>query len=247
MAKSDTVFLQKLEVAARKEQESFFANIAVRLGRTKPLQTAPAHSMKGAPEYWDLVDLPLEERIELFMSNWLKAGGHAKRLLGMAEAQAFIKQFIEETHAKYLIVQDQPGLESLGAALTETEANITLWNASGADCLGKDKLVATAAGADIGIVVVDHGVAYTGSLVVTSAPTKGRSVSLLPTTLIAIIPVERLKTRLSEVLRPFDNLEMKDRPAGIHFISGPSRSADIENDLTIGVHGPGVVYALIIE
>ncbi|NOV03816.1 lactate utilization protein C [Paenibacillus sp. LMG 31457] len=165
----------------------------------------------------------------------------------MAEAQAFIKHFIEETQAKYLIIQDQPELESLGAALTETETDITVWNAAGADRDGREKLVAIAAGADIGIVTVDHAIAYTGSLVVTSAPTKGRSVSLLPTTLIAIIPVERLKTRLSEVLRPFDKLEMKDRPAGIHFISGPSRSADIENDLTIGVHGPGVVYALIIE
>ncbi len=70
---------------------------------------------------------------------------------------------------------------------------------------------------------------------------------MLLTTLIAIIPVERLKTSLGEVLRPFDDLEMADMPAGIHFISGPSRSADIENDLTIGVHGPGIVYALIIE
>lgn len=247
MAKSDTAFLQRLEVEARKHQESFFENIASRLGRVEPLQTAPMHSMKGAPECWNQVDLPIEGRIQLFMSNWQKAGGHVKRLTDMAQAQAFIESFIEETKAKHLIIQDQPELESLVAALTEIETNLTVWNAAGSDCEGKDELVAIAAGADIGIVMVDHAVAYTGSLVVTSAPTKGRSVSLLPTTLIAIIPVERMKTSLGEVLRPFDDLEMTDMPAGIHFISGPSRSADIENDLTIGVHGPGIVYALIIE
>lgn len=246
MAKSDMSFLQKLEVEARKEQASFFENIAARLGRSKPLQTAPVHSTKGAPEFWDQVDLPLEGRIQLFMSNWHKAGGHAKRLIGMAEAEAFIEHFIEETQAKHLIIQDQPELESLGAALTDKEIDITVWNAFGVDCDGKDELIAFAAGADIGVIAAEHAIAYTGSLVITSAPTRGRSVSLLPTTLIAIIAVERLKTSLGEVLRPFDDLEMTDMPAGIHFISGPSRSADIENDLTIGVHGPGIVYALII-
>ncbi|MDQ0916740.1 lactate utilization protein [Paenibacillus sp. V4I5] len=247
MAKSDAAFLQKLQHEALKDQEAFFANISNRLGRAKPMQTAPAHPMKGAPEFWGQVDLPLEERIHLFMANWQKAGGHTQRLKGMEEAQAFIADFIGKTQAKHLIIQDQAELEPLRAALADTETDITVWNAEGADPAAKDELVAKAAGADIGIVAVEHAVAYTGSLVVTSAATRGRSVSLLPTTFIAIIPVDRLRTKLGEVLRPFDELAAKDRPAGIHFISGPSRSADIENDLTIGVHGPGIVYALIIE
>ncbi len=105
---------------------------------------------------------------------------------------------------------------------------------------------ARAAEADFGIVIADHAVAYTGSVTVLSAPNKGRSVSLLPTVLFIIIPVERLKTRLGEVLATFDEAGREQLPAGIHFISGPSRSSDIENDLTIGVHGPGIVYALIV-
>ncbi|NRF90652.1 LUD domain-containing protein [Paenibacillus frigoriresistens] len=247
MAKSDAAFLQKLHQEALKDQEAFFANIANRLGRAKPLQTAPSHSTKGAPEFWEQVDLPLEQRIQLFMTNWQKAGGHTKRLASMSEAEDFIANFIEETQAKHLILQDQPELETLRIALAETETEITVWNAEGADPAAKDELVAKAAGADIGIVAAQHAVANTGSLVVTSGATRGRSVSLLPTTFIAIIPVDRIKTKLGEVLRPFDELAAEDRPAGIHFISGPSRSADIENDLTIGVHGPGIVYALIIE
>ncbi|NOV00931.1 LutC/YkgG family protein [Paenibacillus planticolens] len=248
MAKSDAAFLNQLQEEALKKQEAFFANISTRLGRAKPMQTAPAHPMKGAPAFWEEVNLPLEERIQLFMSNWQKAGGHTKRLSGMAEAGAFIKDFIAKTQAKHLILQDQAELETLRWTLAEeTDTDLTVWNAEGADPGAKDELVAKAAGADIGIVAVEHAVAYTGSLVVTSDATRGRSVSLLPTTFIAIIPVDRLRTKLGEVLRPFDELALGERPAGIHFISGPSRSADIENDLTIGVHGPGIVYALIIE
>ena len=178
MAKSDAAFLQKLNQEALKDQEAFFANISNRLGRAKPLQTAPSHSMKGAPEFWEQVDLPLEQRIQLFMSNWQKAGGHTKRLKGMAEARDFIADFIEKTQAKHLIIQDQPELATLRTALAaETEIDITVWNAEGADPAAKDELVAKAAGADIGIVAVEHAVAYTGSLVVTSDATRGRSVS----------------------------------------------------------------------
>ncbi|SDS35411.1 L-lactate utilization protein LutC, contains LUD domain [Paenibacillaceae bacterium GAS479] len=110
----------------------------------------------------------------------------------------------------------------------------------------RERWLAHAAEADFGVVLADHAVAYTASVVVKSAAYKGRSVSLLPTVLFVIIPRDRLKTRLGEVLQPLDEAGRAALPAGIHFISGPSRSADIENDLTIGVHGPGIVYALLI-
>lgn len=105
---------------------------------------------------------------------------------------------------------------------------------------------ARAAEADIGIVIADEAVAYTGSVAVLSSPEKGRAVSLLPTALIILLPVERLRTRLGEILNRFDKAGREQLPAGIHFITGPSRSSDIENDLTIGVHGPGIVYTLLI-
>lgn len=110
-----------------------------------------------------------------------------------------------------------------------------------------DGPVAAAAAADIGIVIADCAVASTGSIAVTSSPAKGRSVSLLPPALLAIVPVSRLKTRLGEGFAEFDRTPPGQLPAGIHFISGPSRSADIENDLTIGVHGPGAVFAILLD
>lgn len=65
------------------------------------------------------MNLAYEERIQLFMANWQKAGGHTRRLSGMIEAQAFIESLIAETKAKNLIMQDQDELTQLRAELAE--------------------------------------------------------------------------------------------------------------------------------
>lgn len=158
----------------------------------------------------------------------------------------------------------EPGANTVAAASVKPDAAAADWtagnaapgvsasntadrpNSGGPASNSRERWLAHAAEADFGVVLADHAVAYTGSVVVKSAANKGRSVSLLPTALFVLIPRDRLKTRLGEVLKPLDEAGREALPAGIHFISGPSRSADIENDLTIGVHGPGIVYALII-
>lgn len=161
MAKSDPAFLQQLHEEALKKQESFFANISTRLGRAKPLQSAPAHPMKGLPLLGGYQPSAGGAYSALHV-ELAKAGGHTYRLSGMTEAQAFITDFISKTQAKNLIIQDQPELEMLRASLSaDTETNITVWNAQGATAEAKDELVAKAAGADIGIVAVEHVVAYT--------------------------------------------------------------------------------------
>lgn len=78
MGKSDPQFLRRLEEQSRKKQETFMANISERLGRKRPEQ-APEHSFRGAPDFWKRHSLGVEERIALFMENWTKAGGHARR------------------------------------------------------------------------------------------------------------------------------------------------------------------------
>ncbi|MCI3922607.1 lactate utilization protein [Paenibacillus sp. TRM 82003] len=233
-------FLKALETKSRAKQISFMKNIADRLGRPQVVER-PAHPFKGAPQFWNAFDLPTEERIERFADNWGKAGGHFVRQSTMEDAKAWIVSKATELSAGLLLRQNQPELNALALEAALPGVEQVVWDEAAP---GDHRRVA--AGADIGLVVVDHAVAYTGSLVVTSSAQKGRSTSLLPTVLFAIIPIDRLHTRLGEVLRPLDAVPREQMPAGVHFISGPSRSADIENDLTIGVHGPGVVYAILV-
>lgn len=234
-------WLAQMEERSKAKQKTFIDGISAKLKRPRVV-AAPAHPFRGAPAFWTDFEWSKDEKIERFSANFRAAGGHVAQLPDMTAAADFIAEKAKELGAKYVVRQNQPELAALGleAALPQG-SHVSVWNTD-----AEEHWKARAAEADFGVVIADYAAAYTGSITVLSAKNKGRSVSLLPTVLFAIIPIERLATRLGEILPDFDAMGREKLPAGIHFISGPSRSADIENDLTIGVHGPGVVYCLIV-
>jgi len=99
------------------------------------------------------------------------------------------------------------------------------------------------AAAEIGLTGVDAAIAETGSLVVISGKGKARSVSLLPPAYVAVVRRQDLCFSMGECFR---RLEPRMAPAACTtVITGPSRTADIELQLTLGVHGPGKVAVVI--
>jgi hypothetical protein len=93
-----------------------------------------------------------------------------------------------------------------------------------------------------GVVLADAGLAETGSLAFFRRPGRPLTASLLPPALLAFLPARALLRSLPDLLR-----HPSWRARGGVLVTGPSRSADIENDLTIGVHGPGVLRVVILE
>jgi L-lactate dehydrogenase complex protein LldG len=100
-----------------------------------------------------------------------------------------------------------------------------------------------------GLTGVDAAFAATGSMLVASGKGQSRMASLLPLRHIALIPFSRLYRNFEEWLaerRETGNLpELLRERAAWHMISGPSKSADIEMNLTLGVHGPKFVHAIL--
>ncbi|MUT66820.1 LUD domain-containing protein [Paenibacillus sp. NEAU-GSW1] len=240
MAETYEAWLKQMEAQSRAKQNDFMNDIANKLKRPRVTE-APKHPFRGAPDFWKAYELTEEERVERFTANFKAASGFVERLSDMEAAKRFIADKAAELSAHYMIRQNQPELNEMALEQALPDAKVSVWNSD-----SEEHWKARAAEADFGIVIADHAAAYTGSVTVLSSKDKGRSVSLLPTVLFVVIPLERLKTRLGEILLGFDEAGREQLPAGIHFISGPSRSSDIENALTIGVHGPGVVYALIV-
>lgn len=109
----------------------------------------------------------------------------------------------------------------------------------------------TAAALPVGLTGVDAAFASTGSVLLPSAPGKPRAASLLPFHHLALVPFSRLHANFESWLaerRHTGELEPLLRGnAQITFVTGPSKSADIELNLTLGVHGPKDVHAVLFE
>ena len=107
------------------------------------------------------------------------------------------------------------------------------------------ELKAACAEIPVGITSAPYALAATGTLVMLSSDEEQRLVSLLPPAHIAVIPASRILVNLDEL---FVSVPMPaDLTSALVFITGPSRTADIEQILVRGVHGPGEVHVVIVE
>ncbi|MCF8023757.1 MAG: lactate utilization protein [Clostridiales bacterium] len=99
--------------------------------------------------------------------------------------------------------------------------------------------------ADIGLSEVGKAVAETGSLIQDGTVLDQRLVSTLPPVHVALVPTGGLIETFNEAIDYLN--EKQEKPAYVSFISGPSRTADIERVLTIGVHGPGELHIILVD
>ena len=96
---------------------------------------------------------------------------------------------------------------------------------------------------DVGITTAQAGIAETGTLVLDSARERHRLASLVPPVHIAIVEASSIFLTLAEALA-FIRQNGDISPA-VTFITGPSRTADIELTLAIGVHGPQELFVIV--
>jgi L-lactate dehydrogenase complex protein LldG len=99
---------------------------------------------------------------------------------------------------------------------------------------------------DAAITLCEHLIARTGSIVLSSQQLSGRSISIYAPIHICIAYTHQLVFDISDSLQQFKN-DSEHMPSMISFASGPSRTADIEKTLVVGVHGPKEVYCFLVD
>jgi L-lactate dehydrogenase complex protein LldG len=112
----------------------------------------------------------------------------------------------------------------------------------------EERLVETdLAGCDVSVTGCEYLVARTGSMVISSAQSSGRNASVYAPVHICIAFSSQLVYDLKDALQLAKDKYKDKLPSLITFATGPSRTADIEKTLVVGVHGPKEVYCFLVD
>lgn len=101
-------------------------------------------------------------------------------------------------------------------------------------------------GLKAGLTEADFGIAETGTLVMNSADEERRLASMIVDTHFALLPASRIRPDAASLKDEIRDI-LGRAPGFLAFITGPSRTADIERVLALGVHGPLELHILILE
>lgn len=174
----------------------------------------------------------MDSEIELFLGEVKKLSGVGHKL-ALSEIDFALQTLVEEQNLNKATVWETPYLRQLG--ITE------ILNSLGVELVSPNANKHEMALCDLGITEAEYLLPETGTLVLRSSAEKPRAVSLLPRVHLAIVRPEMLRADMHQVFA-----EGRDSHYLV-FITGPSRTADIELTVTLGVHGPKNLFVWIMD
>jgi L-lactate dehydrogenase complex protein LldG len=178
-------------------------------------------------------------RVQRFVEQATGVGASCEIVAGEEEAFAAISRALERAGARSVVGSDAPIVHRAMSGLLEP------FVAHAIDGFSRDELFAC----DAGISTAQLGIAETGTLVLQSARERHRLLSLVPPVHIALLSADDICNSLLDVITLLHRTQTSTDVVShaITFITGPSRTSDIELTLTIGVHGPRTLHIIILE
>jgi L-lactate dehydrogenase complex protein LldG len=181
----------------------------------------------------------LAKRFELELT---RVGGHFHVACTADAAVSYIKNLISIKQTSSVVGWNSPVIDG-----TDLSARLS---GGGVQFISNDEhhseaeFINKAIEAGIGITAVDYALADTGTLVLITGAGRARSVSLLPPVHIAVLTPQQIISGLDELMPLLSDRELA---SAVVFITGPSRTADIELTLVVGVHGPQELHVILLD
>ena len=218
------------------DRDAFLSRIRSRQGRPPsggPHPPPPPLDEVPALAYRSLDGIEADDH-DALLAVFERAATAAQANVHVADGEVpadVLRSVVEAHGVRTAVVSRDPGLDPVVASLRALGVQVDAYER------------ATAAAADLAVTGATHAIAATGTVVVDSATAGSRAVSLLPPVHLCVVAVDALVPSHADVLRR----PQQALPSCRVLISGPSRTGDIEQLLTLGAHGPVAVHVVVVR
>ena len=230
------------------DRHAFLATARQRLAGdifTNPVHVPPPTPAAGAPvplpEYRNLDP---DDLVTTFAAAVAHAQGTCHVVEGHTESVAaggvggavpddLLDRLVAELGDRSVVVSVEPEAQAVGRRLASRGVTV------------EDASVDSAARASLGVTGAVAAIAATGSVVLDSRAAGGRTASLLPAVHLCVVAVNSLFPAPADVLRRLGSAA-DALPPSLVLVTGPSRTGDIEQLLTLGAHGPTALHVVLV-
>jgi L-lactate dehydrogenase complex protein LldG len=187
-----------------------------------------------------------DDLVERFAAEVNAVGGQAFVVSDIQAARRQLSELLTDVSAKSAICWQHPLLDRIELAAMLSDARISPLRHELLFQMPEGKRREELLRCDVGITSCNVAIAETGTLIMCSQPGHERVASLLPPTHIAIVEKQQIVPDLIDAIRLLHRDGTDALPSNVTLITGPSKTGDIELQLTTGVHGPGKWLVIII-
>ncbi len=200
------------------------------LGRLKAAQDKRGEIEVNIPDFTSPIYHPLNESLSLeFKTNLEMIGGKVILCKSKSEITSQIKQICEEKHQDRIFCTN-PELQEIIK-----------------DSIEIDSAESSFSRLNIGVTGCEFLIAHLGSVMISSAQISGRRLNVFPETHIVVAHESQLTDYLDRAIEKLQIKYKNELPSLISNITGPSRTADIEKTLVMGMHGPKSLIVIVSE
>lgn len=215
-------------------KSAIFASIRQNLAASLPFDAVhQAHHGQRESDFAVSIlnEFPKETLIENFRQNLELVGGKFSLVTNETEAAEVLFSIIKAKTARKIACSDSPLVKKIVGFL---EISAEFVENATADVLFET---------DLGFTSAQWAIAETGTLVLESESERHRLTSLVPPVHVCVLEAGKIRQTLGEILE----ILQKDLSRAVTFITGASRTSDIELTLAVGVHGPGELHVILID
>jgi L-lactate dehydrogenase complex protein LldG len=203
----------------------------------------PVHVPPPTPAPGDPVPLPRYANLDAddLVGTFADAVAHAASTCHVVDGDVpdeLLDRVVDELAGRSVVTSAEPVARAVGRRLAERGVTVE-------DATATDAVVEAASRAGLGVTGAVAAIAATGSLVLDSRAAGGRIVSLLPPVHLCVVAVNTLVAAPADVLRGLGS-EPDALPPSLVLVTGPSRTGDIEQLLTLGAHGPTALHVVLV-